>query len=39
MDWFWVVTALIMLIPIAIILVFDPYETKTRELEEIEQQR
>lgn len=39
MDWFWVVNGLIMLVPIAVVLLFNPYETKTRELEEIELQR
>ncbi len=39
MEWFWVVTGLVMLIPIGIILLFNPYETKTRELEEIELRR
>lgn len=39
MDWFWVATGLIMVIPIVIILLFNPYETKTKELEEIESSR
>jgi MFS family permease len=39
MDWFWVVNGAIMLVPIAIVLLFNPYETKTRELEEIELRR
>jgi MFS family permease len=39
MEWFWVVTGLVMLIPIGIILLSNPYETKTRELEEIELRR
>jgi MFS family permease len=39
MEWFWVVTAAVILLPIGIILLFNPYETKTRPLEEIEQQR
>ena len=39
MDGFWVVNGLIMLVPIAVVLLFNPYETKTRELEEIELQR
>lgn len=39
MDWFWVVTGLIMLVPIAIVLLFNPYETRVKELEEIEMQR
>lgn len=39
MEWFWVVAAVIVLIPIGIIVVANPYETKTRELEEIEHKR
>jgi MFS family permease len=39
MEWFWVVTGALMLLPIGIILLFNPYETKTRQLEEIELQR
>lgn len=39
MEWFWVIAGLIMLLPIAIVLLFNPYETKTRELEEIESSR
>ncbi len=39
MEWFWVVAAVVILIPIAIIRFANPYETKTRELEEIEHQR
>jgi MFS family permease len=39
MDWFWVVNGAIMLVPIAIVLLFNPYETKTKELEEIELRR
>lgn len=39
MDGFWVVNGMIMLVPIAVVLLFNPYETKTRELEEIELQR
>jgi MFS family permease len=35
MEWFWVTAAAIVLIPIAIVLVIKPYETKTQELEEI----
>jgi len=37
--WFWVVTGLIMVIPIGIVLLLNPYETRVRGLEEIEQQR
>jgi MFS family permease len=39
MDWFWVITGLIMLIPIGVVLFSNPYETKTKELEEIELRR
>jgi MFS family permease len=39
MEWFWVITGAIILLPIAIILLSNPYETKTRQLEEIERQR
>ncbi len=39
MEWFWVIGALIMLLPIAIISLFNPSETKTQELETIEVQR
>lgn len=36
MEWFWVVTGLIMLVPAAILLIIRPYETKSQTLEEIE---
>ena len=39
MELFWVVTAGVGLLPIAIVLLFNPYEPKTRALEEIEVQR
>ncbi len=39
MQWFWVIAGLLMLVPIGIALLFNPYETKTRELEEIELRR
>ncbi len=39
MEWFWVAAGVIILIPIAIIRFANPYETKTRELEEIEHRR
>jgi len=39
MEWFWVAAAGIVLIPIAIILVINPYETKTKELEDIAVER
>jgi MFS family permease len=39
MRGFWMISGLIMLLPIAIILIWNPYETKTQVLEEIEVQR
>jgi MFS family permease len=39
MEWFWLVGGLLMFIPIILILLFHPYETKTKELEVIEAQR
>ena len=36
MEWFWVVGAVVILIPIAIVYFFNPSETKTLELEQIE---
>jgi MFS family permease len=39
MEWFWVVTGMIMILPIGIIVVLNPYETKTSPLEEIEAHR
>lgn len=39
MEWFWVAAAGIVLIPIAIILLINPYETRTKELEEIAVER
>jgi MFS family permease len=39
MEWFWVTAAGIVLIPIAIILIINPYETRTKELEEIAVER
>ena len=36
MEWFWVVGAVIILIPIGIVFLLNPSETKTQELEEIE---
>jgi MFS family permease len=39
MRGFWIVTAVIMLLPIGIILLWNPYETRVRQLEEIEAQR
>lgn len=39
MQWFWVISGLIMLIPIVLVLLFHPYETTHKELEVIETQR
>ncbi|MGD1992811.1 MAG: MFS transporter [Anaerolineae bacterium] len=39
MEWFWVIAGLVMLLPIAIVLAFNPYETKNKELEEIASSR
>jgi MFS family permease len=39
MEWFWLTAGLIMIIPIVIVFLFHPYETKTKELEVIETQR
>jgi MFS transporter, putative metabolite:H+ symporter len=39
MEWFWVVGAAIMLLPIAIVLFFNPAETKVKSLEAIETER
>jgi putative MFS transporter len=39
MEWFWAVAGLIMIIPIILVFLFHPYETKTKELEAIEAQR
>jgi MFS family permease len=39
MEWFWVVAAALMVFPIAIILISNPFETRVRELEEIELSR
>ncbi len=36
MEWFWVIGGAVILIPIAIIMLFNPSETKKLELEEIE---
>jgi len=36
MEWFWVVGGVVILIPIAIVMLFNPSETKKLELEEIE---
>jgi MFS family permease len=39
MDWFWIITGLLMIIPILLVFLFHPYETRTKELEVIETQR
>ena len=39
MEWFWVVGGLLMIVPIILVLLFHPYETKTKELEAIEESR
>jgi MFS family permease len=39
MEWFWVAGGLLMIIPILLVLAFHPYETKRKELEEIEVKR
>lgn len=39
MEWFWVVAGLVMLVPIGIVLLFNPYETKNKELEVIASRR
>jgi MFS family permease len=39
MEWFWVVGGLLMIVPILLVFFFHPYETRVKELEEIEQKR
>jgi len=39
MEWFWVIGGVVILIPIAIVMLFNPSETKKLELEEIEVDR
>ena len=39
MELFWVAAGAVMLIPVALLLLFQPYETKVQELEVIERQR
>jgi peptidoglycan/LPS O-acetylase OafA/YrhL len=39
LKWFWVIAAGIMLLPIAIVLFFNPAETKVKSLEAIESER
>jgi putative MFS transporter len=39
MEWFWIIAAIIMLLPIAIVFFFNPAETKVKSLEAIENER
>jgi len=39
MEWFWVIGGLMMIVPIVLVFLFHPYETKTKELEVIEVNR
>jgi MFS family permease len=39
MEWFWVTAGLLMIIPIILVIIFHPYETKIKELEVIEAER
>ena len=39
MKSFWVLGGLLMIVPIVLVFIFHPYETKTKELETIEAQR
>jgi MFS family permease len=39
MEWFWIIAAMIMLLPIAIVFFFNPAETKVKSLEAIENER
>ncbi len=39
MELFWVLGGFLMIVPIVLVLLFHPYETKTKELEEIEEKR
>ena len=39
MEWFWSVAGAIMIIPIILVVLFHPYETRIKELEVIEKQR
>jgi hypothetical protein len=39
MELFWVFGGLLMIVPIILVFLFHPYETKTKELEVIEAQR
>jgi MFS family permease len=39
MEWFWVVGGLLMIFAVIVVVLFHPYETKVKELEEIEVNR
>jgi MFS family permease len=39
MEWFWIIAGAMMLVPIGIILWFNPYETRVQDLEAIETER
>jgi hypothetical protein len=39
MEWFWVLGGLLMIVPIILVFLFHPYETKIKELEVIEVNR
>ncbi|MFA5102000.1 MAG: MFS transporter [Candidatus Thermoplasmatota archaeon] len=39
MEWFWVVGGVLMIFAVCVVLLFHPYETKIKELEEIEVNR
>ncbi|MBN1281284.1 MAG: MFS transporter [Candidatus Thermoplasmatota archaeon] len=39
MEWFWIATGLLMVVPILLVFLFHPYETRQQELEVIEAQR
>jgi MFS family permease len=39
MEWFWVIGGLLMIFAIIVVVLFHPYETKVKELEEIESSR
>jgi hypothetical protein len=39
MQLFWILGGLLMIVPIVLVFLFHPYETKLKELEEIEEKR
>jgi MFS family permease len=39
MELFWILGGLLMIVPIVLVFLFHPYETKLKELEEIEEKR